>query len=130
MQKIFLKDMRVLMKKLVKCRHCRAKATPCNYHGSEMKEPYLYRCTKKDCGTFFWHRNVLQEFNLKDPKSDQNKKIEENLVKKFKIPKEWLSSCCICNKALKKIRRNKRFSLYWRDRTSSIEKILTAHQRL
>ena len=76
------------MKKHMKCRHCRAKATPCNYYGSEMKEPYLYRCTKKDCGTFFWHRNVLQEFNLKDdPKSDQNKRIEENLVKKFKIPK-------------------------------------------
>ena len=71
----------------MKCRHCRAKAISCNFYGNEMKEPYLYQCTKSDCGTFFWHRNVLKEFNLNEPKSDKNWKIEENLIKKFKIPK-------------------------------------------
>jgi len=71
----------------MKCRHCRAKAIPCNFYGNEMKEPYLYQCTKSDCSTFFWHRNVLKEFNLNEPKSDKNWKIEENLIKKFKIPK-------------------------------------------
>jgi len=72
----------------MKCRHCRAKAISCNFYGNEMKQPYLYQCTKSDCGTFFWHRNVLKEFDLKeDPKSYKNKKIEESLIKKFKIPK-------------------------------------------
>ena len=53
-----------------------------------MKEPYLYQCTKSDCGTFFWHRNVLKEFNNKEkPDTDNNKKIERELIKKFKIPK-------------------------------------------
>ncbi|MDA8808382.1 hypothetical protein N9N36_00275 [Gammaproteobacteria bacterium] len=55
-----------------------------------MKEPYLYQCTKSDCGTFFWHRNVLKEFNNKEkPDSDNNKAIEKDIIKKFKIPKGY-----------------------------------------
>ena len=74
----------------MKCRHCRAIAIPCNFYGKEMKEPYLYQCTKSDCGTFFWHRNVLKEFNNKEgPDTDTNKAIEKDLIKKFKIPKGY-----------------------------------------
>jgi len=76
----------------MKCRHCRARAIPCDFHGNEMKDPYLYKCTKTECGTFFWHRNVLKEFNMKEkPSSENNKQIEERLVKKFKIPKSSYS---------------------------------------
>ena len=74
----------------MKCRHCRAKAIACNFYGNEMKEPYLYQCTKSDCGTFFWHRNVLKEFNNKEkPDTDNNKAIEKDIIKKFKIPKGY-----------------------------------------
>ena len=74
----------------MKCRHCRAKAISCNFYGNEMKEPYLYQCTKSNCSTFFWHRNVLQEFNNKEkPDSDTNKTIEKDIIKKFKIPKGY-----------------------------------------
>ena len=74
----------------MKCRHCRAKAIACNFYGNEMKEPYLYKCTKSDCCTFFWHRNVRKEFNNKEkPDTDNNKKIEKELIKKFKIPKGY-----------------------------------------
>ena len=70
----------------MKCRHCRAKAISCNFYGNEMKEPYLYQCTKSNCGTFFWHRSVLKEFNNKEkPDSDTNKTIEKDIIKKFKI---------------------------------------------
>tara|TARA_B100000768_G_C11167089_1_gene327064 strand:- start:114 stop:596 length:483 start_codon:yes stop_codon:yes gene_type:complete len=72
----------------MKCRHCRAKAISCDFYGSEMKEPYLFRCTKTECKRFFWHRNILKEFDSKEePSSEKNKKIEDKLVKKFKIPK-------------------------------------------
>lgn len=74
----------------MKCRHCRAKANPCNFYGAAMKEPYLYQCSKEDCGTFYWHRNVLKEFNNKEkPDSEENKLIEKELIKKFKIPKGY-----------------------------------------
>ena len=74
----------------MKCRHCRAKAISCNFYGNEIKEPYLYQCTKSDCGTFFWHRSVLKEFNNKEkPDSDTNKTIEKDIIKKFKIPKGY-----------------------------------------
>ena len=72
----------------MKCRHCKAEAISCDFYGSKMKEPYLFRCSKEECERFFWHRNVLKEFNSKeDPSSENNKKIEDRLVKKFKIPK-------------------------------------------
>jgi hypothetical protein len=55
-----------------------------------VNEPYLYQCTKSNCGTFFWHRNVLKEFNNKEkPDSDTNKTIEKDIIKKFKIPKGY-----------------------------------------
>ena len=55
-----------------------------------MNKPYLYKCIKHDCGRFFWHRNVLQEFNDKEkPDSETNKKIEKELIKKFKIPRGY-----------------------------------------
>lgn len=76
------------MKKQVRCRHCRANTIPCDFDGNIMKEPYLYRCIKQDCGIFFWHRNVLREFNnTEKPDSTNNKQIEKELIKKFKIPK-------------------------------------------
>ena len=74
----------------MKCRHCRAKAISCNFYGNEMKEPYLYQCTKSNCNIFFWHRNVLKEFKNKEkPNSDTNKAIEKDIIKKFKIPKGY-----------------------------------------
>ena len=69
----------------MKCRHCKAEAISCDFYGSKIKEPYLFRCSKDGCERFFWHRNVLKEFNSKeDPSSENNKKIEDKLVKKFK----------------------------------------------
>jgi hypothetical protein len=72
----------------VRCRHCKANARQVDFYGEESKLPYLFICEKDDCQTFFWHRNVLKEFNAKEsPSSENNKKIEERLVKKLKIPK-------------------------------------------
>ena len=73
----------------MKCRHCRAKAISCNFYGNEMNEPYLYQCTKSDCGTFFWHRSVLKEFNNKEkPDSDtQQGNRKRSLLRNLKFQK-------------------------------------------
>ena len=76
---------------LHKCRHCKKKVSlPSNFYGQASKDKYLFKCTQSDCQTFFWHRNVLNEFLKKEePKSKKNLEIEKKLIKRFKIPKGY-----------------------------------------
>ena len=70
----------------MKCRHCRATAQSSNFLGRKVEGKYLYKCERKECGRFFWHRQVLDEFNLNCPKSKANWAIEEKLCEYFRIP--------------------------------------------
>ena len=74
-----------------KCRHCKKKVSlPSNFYGQAFKDKYLFKCTQSDCQTFFWHRNVLNEFDKREePKSKKNLEIEKKLIKRFKIPKGY-----------------------------------------
>ena len=76
---------------LHKCRHCKKKVSlPSNFYGKAFKDKYLFKCTQSDCQTFFWHRNVLNEFDKREePESEKNLEIEKKLIKRFKIPKGY-----------------------------------------
>ena len=70
----------------MKCRHCRATAQSSNLLGQKVEHKYLYKCERKECGRFFWHRQVLKLFNPDCPKSKKNRAIEEELCEYFRIP--------------------------------------------
>ncbi len=70
----------------MKCRHCRATAQSSNLLGQKVEHKYLYKCERKECGRFFWHRQVLKLFNPDCPKSKKNQAIEKELCEYFRIP--------------------------------------------
>jgi hypothetical protein len=70
----------------MKCRHCRATAQSSNLLGQKVERKYLYKCERKECGRFFWHRQVLKLFNPDCPKSKKNQAIEKELCEYFRIP--------------------------------------------
>jgi len=75
---------------LHKCRHCKKEVHPSNFYGNKSKDLYLFKCSKINCQTFYWHRKVLKEFNNKEkPNSDKNMEIEKDLIKRLKIPKVY-----------------------------------------
>ena len=39
---------------------------PSNFYGQVSEDKYLFKCTQSNCQTFFWHRNVLNEFDKKE----------------------------------------------------------------
>ncbi len=84
------------------CRHCKKESSPSNFHGEKSKELYLFKCPKSNCQKFFWHRKVLEEFNLQEPGSDKNKEIENNLIKRLRIPKGDGKSVYVIKLARKK----------------------------
>ena len=63
----------------MKCRHCRATAQSSNFLGRKVEGKYLYKCERKECGRFFWHRQVLKLFNPDCPKSKKNQEIEKGI---------------------------------------------------
>tara|TARA_B100000989_G_C19321762_1_gene377020 strand:+ start:38 stop:535 length:498 start_codon:yes stop_codon:yes gene_type:complete len=76
--------------KIRDCLGCKQKLSPSNFYGTKSNLNYLYKCPNSNCGIFFWHQDVLKEFDLNDSSgSDQNMDIERNIIKKLKIPKGY-----------------------------------------
>ena len=75
------------MKKRIRCRHCKADVMSSDFDGQPIASNYLYKCPEEKCGRYFWHRNVLREFNLKNPSSLENKEKEKEICAELKIPK-------------------------------------------
>ena len=96
---------------LHKCRHCKKKVSlPSNFYGQAFKDKYLFKCTQSDCQTFFWHRNVLNEFDKREePKSEKNLEIERKLIKRFKIPEGYGRSVYVIKPQKKKEMRKNLF---------------------
>ncbi len=75
------------MKKRIRCRHCKADVMSTDFDGQPIEFNYLYKCPEEKCGSYFWHRNVLREFDRKNTRSNENKDKEDNICKELKIPK-------------------------------------------
>ena len=52
--------------KMQDCLGCKHKLAPCNFYGTKSNLNYLYKCPDSNCGIFFWHQDVLKEFDLND----------------------------------------------------------------
>ena len=76
------------MKKRIRCRHCKADVMSTDFDGQPLASNYLYKCPEEKCGRYFWHRNVLREFDRKNMHSNENKEKEDNICKKLKIPEQ------------------------------------------
>ena len=74
------------MKKRIRCRHCKADVMSTDFEGQLIELNYLYKCPEEKCGIYFWHRNVLREFDRKNPHSPKNNEEENNICTKLKIP--------------------------------------------
>ena len=59
-----------------------------DFDGQPLASNYLYKCPEEKCGRYFWHRNVLREFDRKNMHSNENKEKEDNICKKLKIPEQ------------------------------------------
>ena len=76
--------------KMQDCLGCKQKLSPSNFYGTKSNLNYLYKCPNSNCGIFFWHEDVLKEFDLNDsPRSDKNMNAEADIIKKLKIPKAY-----------------------------------------
>ena len=76
------------MKKRIRCRHCKADVMSTDFDGQPLASNYLYKCPEEKCGRYFWHRNVLREFDRKNMRSNENKEKEDNICKELKIPEQ------------------------------------------
>ena len=76
------------MKKRIRCRHCKADVVSTDFDGQPLASNYLYKCPEEKCGRYFWHRNVLREFDRKNMRSKENKEKEDNICKELKIPEQ------------------------------------------
>ena len=76
------------MKKRIRCRHCKADVMSTYFDGQPLASNYLYKCPEEKCGRYFWHRNVLREFDRKNMRSNENKEKEDNICKELKIPEQ------------------------------------------
>ena len=59
-----------------------------DFDGQSLASNYLYKCPEEKCGRYFWHRNVLREFDRKNMRSNENKEKEDNICKELKIPEQ------------------------------------------
>ena len=59
-----------------------------DFDGQPLASNYLYKCPEEKCGRYFWHRNVLREFDRKNMRSNENKEKEDNICKELKIPEQ------------------------------------------
>ena len=57
-----------------------------DFDGQPLASNYLYKCPEEKCGRYFWHRNVLREFDRKNMSSNENKEKEDDICKQLKIP--------------------------------------------
>jgi hypothetical protein len=57
-----------------------------DFDGQPIELNYLYKCPEEKCGRYFWHRNVLREFNLKNPSSLESIEKEKEICVGLEIP--------------------------------------------